>query len=139
MILAHTGLPPVFSLLLSVTDFSLECAAIYLRSYKLHVLLYDNSRMANSNLSSGVGPLGSILIPGLVELVPPISSVVKIFMGVLLNSLTVHNHLLNNSFLPRSLVKNCPEFIRTSMSTSFNNTAEDLGRTIQNLHDVSYN
>lgn len=37
----------------------------------------------------------------------------------------------------RSLVKNCPEFIRTSMLTFFNNTAEDLGQTIQNLRDVS--
>jgi hypothetical protein len=34
-------------------------------------------------------------------------------------------------------VKNCPEFIRTSMLTFFNNTAEDLGHTIQNLQDVS--
>lgn len=37
----------------------------------------------------------------------------------------------------RSLVKNCPEFIRTSMLTFFNNIADDLGHTISNLHDVS--
>ncbi|XKL68210.1 hypothetical protein PGB90_003701 [Kerria lacca] len=38
----------------------------------------------------------------------------------------------------RSLVKNCPEFIRTSMLTFFNNTADDLGHTIQNLQDGRY-
>ncbi|XP_033608233.1 ryanodine receptor isoform X6 [Cryptotermes secundus] len=38
----------------------------------------------------------------------------------------------------KSLVKNCPEFIRTSMLTFFNNTAEDLAHTIQNLHDGRY-
>lgn len=36
----------------------------------------------------------------------------------------------------RSLVKNCPEFIRTSMLTFFHNIADDLEHTIQNLHDV---
>uniref|UniRef100_A0A6P7G955 Ryanodine receptor-like n=1 Tax=Diabrotica virgifera virgifera TaxID=50390 RepID=A0A6P7G955_DIAVI len=36
----------------------------------------------------------------------------------------------------KSLVKNCPEFIRTSMLTFFNNTADDLGHTIINLQDV---
>lgn len=45
--------------------------------------------------------------------------------------------VLVNNFHCRSLVKNCPEFIRTSMLTFFNNTAEDLGHTIQNLQDVS--
>jgi len=45
--------------------------------------------------------------------------------------------VLMNNFHCRSLVKNCPEFIRTSMLTFFNNTAEDLGHTIQNLQDVS--
>jgi hypothetical protein len=45
--------------------------------------------------------------------------------------------ILINNFHFRSLVKNCPEFIRTSMLTFFNNTAEDLGHTIQNLQDVS--
>ncbi|XP_054285011.1 ryanodine receptor isoform X1 [Macrosteles quadrilineatus] len=35
----------------------------------------------------------------------------------------------------KSLVKNCPEFIRTSMLTFFNNTAEDLNGTILNLRD----
>jgi len=45
--------------------------------------------------------------------------------------------ILINNFHCRSLVKNCPEFIRTSMLTFFNNTAEDLGHTIQNLQDVS--
>lgn len=38
----------------------------------------------------------------------------------------------------KSLVKNCPEFIRTSMLTFFNNTADDLGQTIINLQDVSH-
>lgn len=38
--------------------------------------------------------------------------------------------------LYRSLVKNCPEFIRTSMLTFFHNIADDLEHTIQNLHDV---
>ncbi|CAB0015938.1 unnamed protein product [Nesidiocoris tenuis] len=33
-------------------------------------------------------------------------------------------------FSNRSLVKNCPEFIRTSMLTFFNNVADDLGQTI---------
>nr|CAD7393765.1 unnamed protein product [Timema cristinae] len=38
----------------------------------------------------------------------------------------------------KSLVKNCPEFIRTSMLTFFNNTSDDLGHTIQNLQDGRY-
>nr|AHW99829.1 ryanodine receptor [Sogatella furcifera] len=38
----------------------------------------------------------------------------------------------------KSLVKNCPEFIRTSMLTFFNNTADDLGHTIQNLQEGKY-
>lgn len=38
----------------------------------------------------------------------------------------------------KSLVKNCPEFIRTSMLTFFNNTADDLGQTIVNLQEVSH-
>lgn len=38
----------------------------------------------------------------------------------------------------KSLVKNCPEFIRTSMLTFFNNTADDLGQTIMNLQDGKY-
>ncbi|XP_072162212.1 ryanodine receptor isoform X2 [Bemisia tabaci] len=38
----------------------------------------------------------------------------------------------------RSLVKNCPEFIRTSMLTFFNNTADDLGHTIINLQEGKY-
>ncbi|PSN30490.1 Ryanodine receptor [Blattella germanica] len=38
----------------------------------------------------------------------------------------------------KSLVKNCPEFIRTSMLTFFNNTAEDLGHTILNLQEGKY-
>lgn len=37
----------------------------------------------------------------------------------------------------KSLVKNCPEFIRTSMLTFFNNTADDLGHTIINLQEVN--
>lgn len=38
----------------------------------------------------------------------------------------------------KSLVKMCPEFIRTSMLTFFNNTADDLGQTIINLQDGKY-
>ncbi|XP_073986803.1 ryanodine receptor isoform X3 [Rhodnius prolixus] len=38
----------------------------------------------------------------------------------------------------KSLVKNCPEFIRTSMLTFFNNTADDLGQTIQCLTEGRY-
>ena len=37
----------------------------------------------------------------------------------------------------RSLAKNRPEFIRTSMLTFFNNCADDLEKTIVNLHEVS--
>lgn len=36
----------------------------------------------------------------------------------------------------KSLVKNCPEFIRTSMLTFFNNVADDVGHTILNLQEV---
>ncbi|XP_038217173.1 ryanodine receptor isoform X36 [Zerene cesonia] len=38
----------------------------------------------------------------------------------------------------KSLVKNCPEFIRTSMLTFFNNLADDLGHTILNLQEGKY-
>ncbi|XP_045464164.1 ryanodine receptor isoform X4 [Harmonia axyridis] len=38
----------------------------------------------------------------------------------------------------KSLVKNCPEFIRTSMLTFFNNTADDLMHTIINLQEGKY-
>ncbi|XP_017777975.1 PREDICTED: ryanodine receptor [Nicrophorus vespilloides] len=38
----------------------------------------------------------------------------------------------------KSLVKSCPEFIRTSMLTFFNNTADDLGHTIINLQEGKY-
>ncbi|CAG9116293.1 unnamed protein product [Plutella xylostella] len=38
----------------------------------------------------------------------------------------------------KSLVKNCPEFIRTSMLTFFNNVADDLGHTIHYLQDGKY-
>ncbi|KAI5742923.1 hypothetical protein M8J77_012710 [Diaphorina citri] len=38
----------------------------------------------------------------------------------------------------KSLTKSCPEFIRTSMLTFFNNTADDLGHTIQNLQEGKY-
>lgn len=38
----------------------------------------------------------------------------------------------------KSLVKNCPEFIRTSMLTFFNNTADDLAHTIINLQEGKY-
>ncbi|KAK4873043.1 hypothetical protein RN001_015072 [Aquatica leii] len=38
----------------------------------------------------------------------------------------------------KSLVKNCPEFIRTSMLTFFNNTSDDLMHTIVNLQEGKY-
>ncbi|XP_043461888.1 ryanodine receptor isoform X4 [Leptopilina heterotoma] len=38
----------------------------------------------------------------------------------------------------KSLVKNCPEFIRTSMLTFFNNTADDLGHIILNLQEGKF-
>ena len=38
----------------------------------------------------------------------------------------------------RSLAKNRPEFVRTSMLTFFNNCAEDLEKTIVNLHEGKY-
>lgn len=38
----------------------------------------------------------------------------------------------------KSLVKTCPEFIRTSMLTFFNNTAEDLETTLKNLAGGRY-
>ncbi|XP_025830516.1 ryanodine receptor [Agrilus planipennis] len=38
----------------------------------------------------------------------------------------------------KTLVKNCPEFIRTSMLTFFNNTADDLTHTITNLQEGKY-
>lgn len=38
----------------------------------------------------------------------------------------------------KSLVKNCPEFIRTSMLTFFNSTADDLGTTINHLRDGKF-
>lgn len=38
----------------------------------------------------------------------------------------------------KSLVKNCPEFVRTSMLTFFNNTADDVGHTIINLQEGKY-
>nr|AXA98483.1 Ryanodine receptor [Sesamia inferens] len=38
----------------------------------------------------------------------------------------------------KSLVKNCPEFIRTSMLTFFNNVADDVGHTINNLQEGKY-
>lgn len=46
--------------------------------------------------------------------------------------------VLVKSIDAKSLVKNCPEFIRTSMLTFFNNTADDLGHTIKNLIDGKY-
>lgn len=46
--------------------------------------------------------------------------------------------VLVKSIDAKSLVKNCPEFIRTSMLTFFNNTAEDLGHTITNLQDGKF-
>lgn len=36
----------------------------------------------------------------------------------------------------KSLVKNCYEFVRTSMLMFFNNAAEDLSQSLANLHDV---
>jgi len=38
----------------------------------------------------------------------------------------------------RSIAKNSPEFIRTSMLAFFNNCAEDLGHTISNLREGKY-
>ena len=38
----------------------------------------------------------------------------------------------------RSLAKNRPEFVRTSMLTYFNNCADDLEKTIVNLHEGKY-
>ncbi|XP_030563349.1 ryanodine receptor isoform X21 [Drosophila novamexicana] len=38
----------------------------------------------------------------------------------------------------KTLTKNCPEFIRTSMLTFFNQTSDDLGNTIMNLQDGKY-
>ncbi|KRF97582.1 uncharacterized protein Dwil_GK20678, isoform D [Drosophila willistoni] len=38
----------------------------------------------------------------------------------------------------KTLTKNCPEFIRTSMLTFFNQTSDDLGNTILNLQDGKY-
>ena len=38
--------------------------------------------------------------------------------------------------LLRSLAKQCPEFVRTSMLTFFNHAAEDVGTTVQHLQEV---
>ncbi|KAG5681994.1 hypothetical protein PVAND_011393 [Polypedilum vanderplanki] len=46
--------------------------------------------------------------------------------------------VLVKSIDAKSLVRNCPEFIRTSMLTFFNNTADDLMHTIKNLLDGKY-
>lgn len=46
--------------------------------------------------------------------------------------------MLVKSFDAKSIVKNCPEFIRTSMLTFFNNTADDLAQTIFNLQEGRY-
>lgn len=46
--------------------------------------------------------------------------------------------VLVKSIDAKSLVKNCPEFIRTSMLTFFNNTSDDLAQTIVNLQDGKY-
>ena len=46
--------------------------------------------------------------------------------------------VLIKAFDARSIVKSCPEFIRTSMLTFFNNSAEDLGHTIANLQEGKY-
>ncbi|XP_035793570.1 ryanodine receptor-like isoform X10 [Anopheles albimanus] len=46
--------------------------------------------------------------------------------------------VLVKSIDAKSLVKNCPEFIRTSMLTFFNNTSDDLGQTIVNLTEGKY-
>lgn len=46
--------------------------------------------------------------------------------------------VLVKSIDAKSLVRNCPEFIRTSMLTFFNNAADDLGHTIMNLVDGKY-
>uniref|UniRef100_A0A336KLC6 CSON012070 protein n=1 Tax=Culicoides sonorensis TaxID=179676 RepID=A0A336KLC6_CULSO len=46
--------------------------------------------------------------------------------------------VLVKSIDAKSIVRNCPEFIRTSMLTFFNNTADDLGQTIFNLQEGRY-
>lgn len=46
--------------------------------------------------------------------------------------------VLVKSIDAKSIVKNCPEFIRTSMLTFFNNTADDLSQTIFNLQEGRY-
>ncbi|KAL5285595.1 hypothetical protein ACFFRR_007348 [Megaselia abdita] len=46
--------------------------------------------------------------------------------------------VLVKSIDAKSLVKNCPEFIRTSMLTFFNNVADDLANTIVNLQEGKY-
>ncbi|XP_035704010.1 ryanodine receptor isoform X5 [Folsomia candida] len=46
--------------------------------------------------------------------------------------------VLVKAFDAKSITKSCPEFIRTSMLTYFNNVAEDLGRVITNLQDKKY-
>ena len=44
-------------------------------------------------------------------------------------------HFLFQAVDARSLAKSRPEFIRTSMLTFFNNCADDLEKTIVNLHE----
>jgi ryanodine receptor 2 len=46
--------------------------------------------------------------------------------------------VLVKAFDAKSITKSCPEFIRTSMLTFFNNVADDLGKTISNLQEGKY-
>ncbi|XP_076313816.1 ryanodine receptor-like isoform X3 [Tachypleus tridentatus] len=39
----------------------------------------------------------------------------------------------------RTITKNCPDFVKTSMLTFFNNSAEDLAQTVANLGQGKYN
>uniref|UniRef100_T1J5U5 B30.2/SPRY domain-containing protein n=1 Tax=Strigamia maritima TaxID=126957 RepID=T1J5U5_STRMM len=47
--------------------------------------------------------------------------------------------VLIRAFDAKSIVKSCPEFVRTSMLTFFNNAAEDLEQTVTNLKGQRYN
>lgn len=65
------------------------------------------------------------------------SRAIFIFLFMLLNSWD--SYIANFcTLIFRSITKSCPEFIRTSMLTYFNNTADDLGRVISNLQEKKY-
>uniref|UniRef100_A0A4D5R9V0 Ryanodine receptor 44F n=1 Tax=Scolopendra viridis TaxID=118503 RepID=A0A4D5R9V0_SCOVI len=46
--------------------------------------------------------------------------------------------VLIRAFDAKSIVKSCPEFVRTSMLTFFNNAAEDLAQAVNNLKQQRY-